>query len=496
MLALGSITFASAQTAPAFRSGAQLQLIESSGAETVPPAGTQSELFGNVPAFRTDVNRMPKVPRTVQPMPGTVQPLPAPEVSVQVKGAAAARAAAGTSARARETPIAFQRHPSRNLVSPDDDAAFTFRTTTAAGVLGQIRVGVQTDVLHTDNLSNTARNRAIDEVVMDLRPIIKLNLGSLPAGSADETPRSEYYLELLYTPTQQTLVDRGTSRMLQRLSGEVGRASPVFLSAVRFEYDENISSISGDGTVEDVGTLTEISPVFEYSLSAKTTLHLRAIGRRIASQGSSTNRTDYIFQTGMAVEQTAKTTIGAGLEFGHIPFDQAQFGEQNYQQAYASMVWKASPKLRFQTRAGVELREFDRPLPKAARVTPVASMVVNWTPNPGTLINAGFRVRNEPSVSKVGATFQEIRFGTDATYRVGQNWYVKGEAALIQRNYDSGTKELESYVRPAFGFRSEKGRLFDSLNVEIYYQFRRLDSNQRGADRDRNLFGIESTLYF
>ena len=492
MLLLCSLSHA--QTAPSFRSNPLIPLLDPAAAvaETAPVDGEPRGLFSAVPDFRPRVKGVPGMPRTNAPMPTTARV----GTPVPLGGAPAGNSRPLTPARSPETPLAFQRHPGRNLNAQDGTPSFMLRSTSDAGVLMQIGLGIQTDIWHTDNLNNAKRSGAIGQAIAELRPIVQLNLGSPPAGAATDSLRSEYYFELRYTPAQQTLLDAGTSRMLQRVAGEIGRASPVFTTAVRFEYDENIAAIRGDGTVEDTGTVTEISPVIRYSLSAKTTFHVEGTWRRIAAQASSANRSEYILGTGIATTISPKTTLGTGLEFGHIPFDEAQFGAQDYEQAYVSMMWQPSAKIRFQTRAGIELRQFDRPVPKPARVTPVASLIVNWSPNDSTQINAGFLVRNQPSVSKLGATFREIRFGTDAKYQVGRNWYLRGEVVLTQRDYDTGTSELETDVRPAFGFHTDRSRLFDSVNFEIYYQFRRVDSNQRGSDRDRNIVGIESTLYF
>ena len=498
VVVLGCIPFAWGQTAPSFRLDTLLQLNDANpvGTETSPPGGTPRELFSAVPASGTSAQGMPRLPRTTPQLPGTTQASPRTAPLLRTGRLAVAAPARGASARSPETPLAFQRHPGRNLNEQDGSPAFILRSTSDAGVMMQIGLGIQSDTWHTDNLNNAKRSASASQSISELRPIVQLNLGSPPVGEAADSLRSEYYLELRYTPAQQTLLDAGTSRMLQRVAGEIGRASPVFTTAVRFEYDENIAANRGDGTVEDTGTVTEISPVIRYSLSAKTTFHVEGTWRRIAAQASRANRSEYILGTGITTANSPKTTLGAGLEFGHIPFDQAQFGAQDYEQAYGSMAWQPSPKIRFQTRAGIELRQFDQPVPKPARVTPVASVIVHWAPNDSTQINAGFLVRNQPSVSQLGATFREIRFGTDAKYQVGRNWYLRGEAVLTQRDYDSGTSELETNVRPAFGFHTDGSRLFDSLNFEIYYQFQRLDSNQRGIDRDRNIVGIESTLYF
>ena len=486
---LCTIASASGQTAPLVGPTTQLQLPEAitSGAETAPAGGEKRELFTAMPEVRPQFRGMPGVPRAAAPMPGAAQNTAAPGPPVRV---------AGPEARAPETPISLQRHPGRNLNPQDGGPAFTLRSTSDAKVLAQLSIGLQSDIWHTDNLANAPRSQAIGDVIMEWRPILQLDMGSPPAGRAADASSTDYYFKLRYAPTLHMLLDAGTSRTLQRISGEIGRASPVLTSIVRFEYDENIFGARGNNTVEESATFTEVSPLVEYNLSAKTALHAEGTWRRIAPQDSTTQRSEYILETGIACAATVKTTLGAGLEFGHIIFDQALFGVQNYQQLFASAAWQASPKIRFQTRAGVELREFDSPVPKPMRVSPVATAFLNCAPNENTQLNAGFLVRNQPSVSLRGATFQEIRFGMDGRHRLAENFYLRGDAAIIRRAYDSGIREFEAVVRPAFGFHTHTSRLFDSLNIELYYQFRRVDSNRPGSDRDRNIFGIEATLYF
>ena len=506
MVLLGSLTFAWGQTAPSFRSNSQLKLNDpaTGRAESSTPAGTQEELLGLLPSIGSMVPGMPALPVAKPRFPGTVQPVPGPAASMRVVGALTP-GPVRTAQRPPGIPLTLQRHPGRNLEPPAGDGVFTFRTSSAADVLAQISAGMQIEIWHTDNLAFVKRSSAVSDVVMEVRPFLQLNLGSLPAGHDSGSPpvgraadslRTEHYLQLRYTPTFHTLLEAGTSRTLARVAGEIGRASPVLLTAVRFEHDEYVFGARGDSTAEESGTVTEVSPVIEYSLTAKSALRVEGTWRRIVTQSSGTNRSEYILDAWLATAMTPKTNIGTGLEFGHIPFDDAQFGAQDFEQAYVSTVWQPSPRVRFQTRAGVELRQFNQPVPKSARVTPVANVALNWSPSENTQVNAGFLVRTRPSVSRLGATFQEIRLGTDARHQIGRSLYVSGEIAFIQRSYDSGIREFETRLRPAFGFRTDRGRLFDAMNVELYYQFSRLDSNQPSADRDRNIFGIESTVYF
>jgi hypothetical protein len=492
-----AVVSASAQTAPSFRSNAALQLSDANpGASETPSRSSASrDLFSPLPEFRPRIKSAPVLPRNSPQMPRTAQDIAWTQTPLRLAASPAANPSR-PSERPTETPIFLQRHPDRSLIFEDGTPAFTLRSTSDAAALVQISIGLQSSIWHTDNLSNTQRTLAVEDVIMELRPILQIDLGSRPAGRTADAFSTDYFFKLRYTPTLHALTDAGNSRTLQRVMGEIGRASPVFMSRVRFEYDENIFGARGTDTVEESGTVAEIAPFLEYNLSAKTAIHAEGTWRRLTQQDSTIDRTEHILETGIICAATAKTTLGTGLEFGRIEFDQAQYGVQNYEQAYASMTWQASAKVRFQTRAGVELRQFDSPTPKPSRVTPVATSILNWFPSENTQLNSGFLVRNQPSVSLRGATFQEIRFGIDGRQRIAENFYIRGEATVIHRTYDSGTREFETIVRPAFGFHTHTSRFFDSLNVEIYYRFNRLDSNRSGSDRDRNIFGIESTVYF
>ena len=497
-LMLCGVASASGETVPTFRTNAHLQALDANAgaSETSPPGSATRDLFFGLPELRPPNKAASAVPSHSPPMPGLPKNSAWPQTAFRLGGSPSGTTLSRAGERTPETPIFLQRHPDRNLPSQDGVPAFTLRSASDSGVLAQLTIGLQADTWHTDNLTNTQRKSAAGEIIAELRPILLIDVGRPPAGRTADSESTDLYFRLRYTPTLHVLADAGNSRTLQRVTGEIGRASPVLTTRVRFEYDEDIFGSRGSGTVEESSTVTEIVPFVEYSLNAKTAIHGEGTWRRVAPEQSASRRTEYVFETGVTCAVTPKTTLGAGMEFAHIKFDHAQAGAQNYQQAYASMAWQASPKIRFQTRAGVELRQFDTPVPRPARVTPVATAVVNWLPGDNTQLNAGFLVRNQPSVSQRGTTFQEIRFGVDGRQRIAENFYIRGEVAIIRRAYDSGTKELEAVVRPAIGYNTRTSRIFDSLNAEIYYQFGRVDSNRSGFDRDRNIFGIESTLFF
>ena len=431
----------------------------------------------------------------------TPPPSPLPLVTAPAADPSAGRAAVSASRaeavqRAAESPLPLLRRPDRNLTPSAEAPPFTLRTTNGDAFAAQISLGVQTALWHNDNLAGVPNRLANGETILEVRPVLRINLGSPPGPRAEKSFSSEAYGQVLYVPTVHTLVDPGTSRTLHRVVAEIGRANPIVLTALRFEHDENVFGSRGENSVEEAYNSTEWSPVVAYSLSAKTSLRARGIYRRITLDNPISNRAESILDGGVDLAATAKTSVGLGSEIGEIRFEAAGFGAQHYEQAYLTGAWTPSVKLTLQTRAGVELRQFEGRPAKPERVSPVVTAVLNYLPDPATRINLGLRVHNEPSISLTGALMQEVRVGMDVRRDFGSKFYARGEAAAIRRDYDTGVEQRETVVRPAIGYHTELGRIFDSLNVELFYQYRRIHSNARDASYDRSIFGIETTVFF
>ncbi len=494
-LMLLSGVFASSQEAPAsLWLGPPLQLPAAGPGTTESPL--QHQLFDAVPLLPLRPPAMPTLPRAAQPSSANLTSTAVTGVSMQSVTIPADSTRLTAAARPPETPLSLQRRPSRNLAAGEGERAFILRSTFDAGVSARISLAFQNAIWHADNFSNAPRRRTIDETITEWRPILRIELGTPPASHSGTTSGTEYYCEIEYAPTFHTIIDSGTTTLLHRLSGDVGRASQLLRTSLHFEYDDNTFGAQGDSTAEESSRNFRLSPLIEYNLTSKTTLRAEGTRERITSGGGITDRTDYILDAGITSATSAKTTLGLGTELGYIIFDLEDFGVHNYQQAYVSADWRATRKIRFQTRIGVEFRKFDSPTPKSSRVSAVTTTILNWLPDERTRVNLGFRVRNQPSVSLRGTTFQEIRVGADASHELPSRLYLRGEATVSDRKYDSGDEESEITLRPAFGYHTDHGRLFDNLNVEFYYQFRRLNSNRTGADQSRNLFGIETTLIF
>lgn len=407
----------------------------------------------------------------------------------------ASRAALRTAPDRPPVPIAFQRSPLRNVTLANEDLGYTFRTPYGGDFHATLSLGLQTELRYNDNINGAPENRAIADTIFDLTPLIRLNLGERPSRRAEDRLESEYYLEFLYTPISHWLLERASSQWLNRFSGDVGRATERSQITLHLEYEDNIGSGS-ERSPEEISTILQITPRFEYNLSAKTLLYVSGNYLRNIVESPDSNYSDYSIDFGFSVETSVKTTIGLGAEFGHIDFDAEPFGTQDYQQVYGAWTWRPTSDLTLYSRAGVEVREFDRDTPRNNLITPVALATLRWDPNDRTSVDLSFRVRNEPSIVETGTLFQEVSFGLDVRHDLAYNLYVRGETQIIRREYESGNRELQWTVRPALGYRTASSSIFDSVNFELFYEYRYLYGDSDDFSYERNQVGIQATVYF
>ena len=500
LLFLLTASTALAQQSPAFRTG------ESSAAQfplPMPPPSDQSQLIDQFQSLN------PSAASDSSPSPNSPQSPDSSQLPVQFRirssGLPMNASSRPIRQRALEVPVGFERHPTRNLTLIEGAAPFTLRNTSADDVQTQLTMALQMDVRRDDDLDYAPRPLAIQGVVAEYTPSLQLNIGSFPPPRSEIgdipiarnnlTLGSEYYLQLQYLPTIYDRLDAGTSRTLQRIIGEAGRENTVAITSVHFEFDQNLSVTSDTISPEDTYTLTEVSPMIAYTPDAKTSLWAQTFFRRITLENNDTDRAEYVLDMGINCETSVKTIVGIGTELGHITFDDLEIPAEDYQQAFLVWVWKPTAKITFQTRTGVELREFANRA-KPNRVSPVTNTVLNWQIDEQTRVNFGIRVQNQPSLNENGALFQDIRIAVDVRRDFGWNLYFRGELSLDHRNYDSELTQMDVVFRPALGYHTDVSRLLDSMNIEVYYQYQQRYSNQPNSNFGRNVFGLQSTIYF
>ena len=368
------------------------------------------------------------------------------------------------------------------------------------GLSGEISadfsVGLQSEIFYSDNLAFAPNDEARGATVFEISPILHVNVGDPQDGSSGASRRSEYYAGLLYVPTLHHLIDDETTEYLQHFFGELGRMTEISRVSFRLDYDEQISSSSDITSPEDTYTLLETSLLLEYHFTPKTMLRTKGTYREITVADGFSDRSTWIGEAALEWAATAKTTAGLGTEIGHIVFDQAGVGTQDYQQALFIFRWRPTAKLNFFSRAGAEWREFDGTPSRDTHISPVAAAVLQWQAAEKTRVSARLRVGNEPSIVEQGALFQEVRFATDVMHDFSAHWYTSGEIQITGRDYDTGLRETEPGARLAVGFREDPEKMFNHLNIELYFQWRRRVRSGISQDADRTHIGLQVTKYF
>jgi hypothetical protein len=368
------------------------------------------------------------------------------------------------------------------------------------GLSGDVSVnlslGLESEVFYSDNLAFAPNDQASGATVFEISPILRIDAGDPQDGSGSASRLSEYYAGLLYVPTLHHVIDEGSTEYLQHFFSEVGRMTELSRVSFRLDYDERIGSSSDITSPEDTYTLLEASSLLEYRFTPKTMLRTKGTYREITVADSFSDRSTWIGEAALEWAATAKTTAGLGTEIGHIAFDQAGVGTQDYQQALFIFRWRPTAKLSFSSRAGAERRAFDARPSRGTHVSPVAAAVLQWQAAEKTRVSARLRVGNEPSIVEQGALFQEVRFATDLVHDISAHWYTSGELQITGRDYDTGLSETEPGARLAVGFREDPDKMSNHLNIELYFQWRRRVRSGISLDADRSHIGLQVTKYF
>ena len=443
----------------------------------------------NAPAFRTP-------PPALRPLPGIPHPEIAPpraDIPLFLPPTLVPRAAA---ARRSEpyVPAALRRLRFRSLAPPDGHDVFTLRT--SAGILAQLSLGLLAELRASDNVNSAPEPLSISDVIFDFTPVAHLTAGGVPGLQREASLEPEYYLDALYAPTSHQLVHAGQSAFLQHLLVRAGHASPFLHVGARVAYDNNLFALGGDTSAEETYTLFEVEPALEYRPSAKTTLHARSDWRQITLENPTGDHSELTGDAGFDCELSVKTTAGLAVAAGHIAYDQPQFGTQDYRQGSVVLAWKATEKLTLRAQAGVEVRDFHRPVPKAEFVSAVGAAVLEWQPDERTRVGAAFRVQNVPSNVQDGALVRETKWALEAQRDLGPSFYASAAADWAGRVYDAGGDQSELTLRPAVGYHLASGAMLDSMKIELFYQLRRHWNHGAGGDYTRNQAGVQMTVFF
>ena len=445
----------------------------------------------DAPAFRFQSAQL----RPLAPLPQSTQVIAGPPLTLPVLPPVIVRTLRPRGDD-RDTPAFLRRQRLRGLAAFEPSETFTLRTTDGAAILAQLSLGFQTQLLASDNVNSAAAPLALSDTIFDFTPIARVTAGGTPRLQTADSREPEFYLDALCAPTEHQLIHAGQSAFLQHLFLQAGRASAVALTGARLTYDENTFAAGSDSAAEESFTSLEAGPVIEYRTSVRTTAHVRSNYRRITLDQPDGNRTEGDINAGIEYEISPKTIVGTGFEGGHIRFDREDFGTQDYRQSYVSMAWKATPKLTFRTRTGVEWRGFQRLIPRPEKISVVTGTTLEWRPTETTRAAASLSIRNQPSVTQNGSLFRETRYAAEAEHDIGYSYYARGEIECVERAYDTGGRETELTLRPAVGYRIRSGAILDGVKLEVFYQFRQHWNHTTGGGYTRNQGGVQLAVFF
>ena len=443
----------------------------------------------DAPAFRFRAAQL----RPLAPLPQSTQTIAGPPIPLPALAPVVARPFRLRGGD-RELPSFLRRQRLRSLAAFESAEPFTLRTTDGAAILAELSLGFQLQLEASDNVNSAPPGQEISDTVFDFTPIAHLTAGGTPQLQTADSREPELYLDVLAAPTEHQLVHAGQSAFLQHLFVQTGRSTAVALTGVRLTYDENFFAGGSDSAAEETYTTLEAGPVIDYRTSVRTTVHMRANYRRITLEQPGSNRTEGDITAGIECEISPKTIVGTGFEAGRIVFDNDTFGTQEYRQSYVSMAWKATPKVTFRTRTGIEWREFRRLPPQPEIVTVVTGTTLEWRASETTRVAASFSIRNQPSVTQNGSLFRETRYGVLAEQYFGYSYYARCAAECVQRAYDTGSRETDFTLRPAVGYLIRSGAWVDGVKFEIFYEYRRSWNQNAGGGYIRNEGGLQLSV--
>lgn len=365
-------------------------------------------------------------------------------------------------------------------------------------VAARVSLGLQSALFFTDNIYFQTSDREREETMFEISPIIKFDLGD-PQAWLNSAPakQSEYHASLLYVPTFYYHLGEEVDDYAQHFLGEVGRANEVSRVLLRLEYDERLLISSENTSPEENYTLLDASALIERRFATRFTLRGKLGYKHVEVLPATANRSHLQGEAGAVFEISPKTKMGLGTEMGHIIFEQDVLGTQDYQQAFATLDWRPSPKTGFSTRTGLEWRQFNRLPTRPMKTSLVTQTGFFWQPSDKTRLNLSLRVANQPSVLAQGSLFREIRFGPDFTHDFTPHFYSTGELLMARRRYDTGRLDWEPMGRLAVGWREDNDIAHKRLNIEVFLQWHRRErSDLPNSDVQRTQIGMQVTKFF
>ena len=217
--------------------------------------------------------------------------------------------------------------------------------------------------------------------------------------------------------------------------------------------------------------------------------------------GQTTNN-QYEVKAGMNYQIFPKTKIGLELVGGIRDQNSTPLGY--YQQTRLRARYVATGKLDFKFSGGVEFLKFQGS--DMIKISPVFSLGLEYRPSDGSTVSlVGYR-NVYAATALIGQDITATGFEIAATQRILQKfiagisfgyendvYFATGEGFATSEGTSTDTNRVDNYtyVRPRLSYSFVKW-----VSVSVFYEFRRVDSNQTTSSFYDNRFGMEVATEF
>lgn len=295
----------------------------------------------------------------------------------------------------------------------------------------------------------------------------------------------ENYIFVHYVPSVTLFADHGSENSFDHdvtLAGQYEWKRLTIGLKARFQT-MNLPDVDLGERVERnlfTGALTS-----KYDYSAKTSFEFNLFNYLRDYAGDRVDSAEYRGQAWVNYQVRPKITLGVGFTYGQV--DLSRGPSQSYEQVLARLRYRATEKLRFDLRAGVEFRHI-RGLTDTTNG--IFGLSVSYAPFDGTTVFLQSYRRTVTSANSVPSNYTVTGVEAQIRQRFARRYYFVVAAGYQHVEYEyfaSSDQRTDHifYIHPSVGMD-----ITTWLTCEVGAEYRQNDSSQ-----ERTTFS-ETTAYF
>lgn len=346
-----------------------------------------------------------------------------------------------------------------------------------------IKVELETEVVHDDNILYSSRGEEVSDVIFRLRPGFFFHLG-------EESGDDGLFAQVAYRPTASIFTDFDGENSLDHDVGISFAARGAKLSTSVSAGYQTLSEATIDVSARTDRQVLKGDVLMEYALGAKTGLRAE-FGYERADYDVFSDYDDWSSNLYFTYDLGAKTTIGIGYGYGVLrPSGDA---DQKYQRGLLRADWRATEKIALAAWGGADFRRSAG----ARETSGVFGLELDVMLREGTRIALrGYRDIGASALIET-ETFTLTGVSADIEQRLGKRFTGVVGVGFEDYDYTGGGELADSrsdksfFVRPALRYQ-----LRDELSGEVFYAFREGDSSIDLLDFENNQIGASMRYKF